>query len=118
MESNFKIVEQDSYIEYKDKSYHLYLLKNKKELKEDDTDKYKIGGYFNKLDSAIKEIIKFRKGKKYPFKQDYKKIKYLFNSYLNEKQKLSNILNITKFFVNKFKLELFKYDEHKLKYWK
>ena len=31
-----KIIEPDCYIEYKDGIYHLYLLKNKKELKETD----------------------------------------------------------------------------------
>ena len=41
-----KIIESDSYIECVNGVFNLYLLKNKKEIKEDSIDQYKIGGYF------------------------------------------------------------------------
>ena len=66
---NMKIIEPDCYIEYKDGVYHLYLLKNKKELKEIDENLYKLGGYFINIDNAFKEIVKFRKHKRFVYQR-------------------------------------------------
>lgn len=87
-----KIIEPDCYIEYKDGVYHLYLLKNKKELKETDENLYKLGGYFINIDNAFKEIVKFRKHKKYSFKEDWKPIKINLSQYLKHKKEFNNLL--------------------------
>jgi len=105
-----KIVESDFYIEYNDGVYQLYLLKNKKELKEDDKNTHKISGYFLNLDSAFKEVIRFRQGKKYIFKQDWKSPKLLLNKYLKHKQSFQkNLTNIYKA-ITKLRRELFIYE--------
>ena len=113
-----KIIEPDCYIEYKDGIYHLYLLKNKKELKEDDSNTHKIGGYFIDIDNAFKEIFRFRQHKKYPFKEDWKQIKLLFNKYVIYKNKFNEYLCQIYNSIKKLKYELFFYEEHKINYWK
>ena len=56
----------DFRIECDDRSYTLFLLKNKKENKEiKDDDKFKVAGYYISFISILKAIIKFRKSKKY-----------------------------------------------------
>ena len=105
-----KIIENDCYIEYKDGIYHLYLLKNKKELKENNEDKYRIGGYFIDIDFALIEIIKFRQNKKYSFKEDWKSLKLLLNKYLKHKQSFQNELKHIYLVISKLKKDLFNYD--------
>ena len=87
-----KIVEPDCYLEHINGVYHLYFLKNKKELKEDSEDKFKIGGYYIEIDSALKAIIKFRQHKKYSFKEDWKPIKINLSQYLKYKKEFNNLL--------------------------
>lgn len=113
-----KIIENDCYIEYKDGVYHLYLLKNKKELKEDDINTHSIGGYFLTIDSAFKEIIKFRQHKKYSFKEDWKAEKLLFNKYKIYKQEFQKYLCQIYSPIEKLKKELFVYEEIKCNFWK
>ena len=48
-----KIIEPDCYLEHINGVYHLYLLKNKKELKENNEDKFKIGGYYGNTERCI-----------------------------------------------------------------
>lgn len=59
------IEEKDFNIKFEHGCYILYLLKNKKELKEDSLDKYKVGGYYIEIVPALKEVIRFRHSKKY-----------------------------------------------------
>lgn len=113
-----KIIESDCYIEYKNGCFYLYLLKNKKELKENDEDTHKIGGYFIELDNAFKEVIRFRQHKKYSFKEDWKPIKLLLNKYIGYKKSFINLLKEIYTPIKRLKNELFVYDEHKINYWK
>ena len=55
------IEEKDFRIVFKSECFNLYLLKSKKELKEDSKDNFRIGGYFIQLRYAIKAIFRFRK---------------------------------------------------------
>ena len=109
-----KIVEPDCYIECVNGIFQLYLLKNKKELKEDSTDQYKVGGYFMELDNAFKEVIRFRKHKKYAFKEDWKHIKLVLNTYLTKKSQFQNqlkqiyLLLFSKLLLSSFIISLFK----------
>lgn len=113
-----KIIEPDCYLEHINGVYHLYLLKNKKELKEDSEDKFKIGGYYIEIDSALKAIIKFRQHKKYSFKEDWKQSKLLLNKYLFYKQEFNKYLCQIYNPIKKLKSELFIYEKNKLNYWK
>ena len=113
-----KIIEPDCYIECINGVFQLYLLKNKKEIKEDSTDKYKIGGYFIELDSAFKEIIRFRQNKKYSFKEDWKQTKLILNKYLFYKQEFNKYLCQIYNPIKKLKSELYIYEKNKLNYWK
>jgi hypothetical protein len=69
------IEEKDLKIVYFKPGYYiLYVLKNKKELKEDSEDLFRVYGYFTNLDSAFNSAIHFRKNKKYPFKETWKDV--------------------------------------------
>lgn len=105
-----KIIEKDSYIECVNGIFQLYLLKNKKEIKEDSESTYKIGGYFNDLDEAFKEIIRFRQHKKYAFKEDWKYIKLTLNIYLDKKNQFQKQLKQIYLPIRTFKRELFNYE--------
>lgn len=63
------IEEKDFKIVFKQECFNLYLLKSKKELKENSEDNFKIGGYFTQLRFAIKAVYRFRKTKGYPGKE-------------------------------------------------
>lgn len=63
------IEEKDFRIVFKPECFNLYLLKSKKELKENSEDNFKIGGYFTQLRYAIKAVFRFRKSKNYPGKE-------------------------------------------------
>lgn len=94
----------DFRIECGDRSYTLFLLKNKKENKDDD--KFKVAGYYISFISILKAIIKFRKSKKYSGNEkpsdmienleEFKTIKNQLNSVLNYSYdpiiKLKNII--------------------------
>ena len=59
------LIEKDCKIQYESPGvFILYLLKNKKELKEDSEDSFKFGGCYVNLDNAFKEVVRFRKDKK------------------------------------------------------
>lgn len=105
-----KIIESDCYIECVNGIFQLYLLKNKKELKENSEDTYKIGGYFTDLDSSFKEVVKFRQHKKYPFKEDWRQVKTLLNNYLNQKKSLKKQLQSIYSPIQILKKELFNYE--------
>lgn len=113
-----KIIEPDCYIDYKNSTYHLYFLKNKKELKEDDKDLYKIGGYYTELDSAFKAVIQFRLNKKYPFKCEYKKLNKNLNLYLKYKKDFIKQLKQIYDPIKQLQKELFVYEDKKCNYWK
>jgi len=61
-DTDFKIVRKSDH-------YVLYFLKSKKELKEDNTDTFKLRGYYIVLDYAFIAIIRFRNSKEYPGKE-------------------------------------------------
>ena len=113
-----KIIEKDCYIEHIHGVYHLYFLKNKKEIKEDDSNTHKIVGYYTEIDSALKAIIIFRQGKKYPFKEDWKSEKLLFNKYKLYKQNFKDYLCQIYNPIKELKSKLFIYGENKINYWK
>lgn len=84
------IVDKDFKIECGE-SYVLLFLKSKKEIKEDSENTFKIGGYFNKLENAIREVIKFRNNKKYPFKEVAEPLKKLVSYQHTSNVKLHNL---------------------------
>lgn len=117
-----KIIERDCYIEYKNSVYTLYLMKNKKEKKEevqeDATDTHKIGGYFIHLDSVFKAIIKFREHKKYSFKEEHVKLKVNIKAYIRYKKQFMKELTAIYKPITEFKNELFIYENKRSNYWK
>lgn len=95
------IIEKDFRIENNGTAFILYLLKSKKELKidkdnlvivkesdEDHIDLYKIGGYFTKLEMAIWNGYKFRRNKKYAFKEPADPLKVYYRKYKNISESL------------------------------
>lgn len=90
-----EIIEKDFKIECDSGVYTLYFLKSKKELKEDSKDQFKISGYYNVLYNAIKAVYKWRRSKKYPFKEDTTKLKLnleLYKQSMDELYKYSHII--------------------------
>lgn len=88
-----KITERDFKIERDGSNYILYLLKTKKELKEDLKenkevgDTYKIKGYYTVLFNAIQDALIWRMSEKYPFKEsvlEFKKDFIRYRNYVNE----------------------------------
>ena len=101
------IVDKDFKIECGE-FYILSFLKSKKELKEDSEDSFKIGGYFNKLENAIKEVIKFRNGKKYPFKEVAEPLKKLVTYQRTSDVKLYNLFLSLDTPINEFSKDIIK----------
>jgi len=86
-----KIVEKDFRIEYDGECFILYLLKTKKELKEDSGDMYKVKGYYSKqIYHALNAAYNWRLSKKYPFKEPTLK----FKQYLLQFKKALNTLEL------------------------
>ena len=61
----FKLINETGY-------YTLYVLKNKKELKEDSSSSFKVIGYYVSLYSALKRVLAYRRDKKYSGKESDK----------------------------------------------
>lgn len=86
------IEEKDFKIVFKDLCYTLYLIKSKKEIKEDVKESLKIGGYFTLIDNVIKEIISFRRSKKYPGKEKPEPLVQQLNEIKQIRNKLDLIM--------------------------
>lgn len=83
-ESDFKIVKED-------KCFVLYILKNKKEIKENEKSLFKIEGYYISLLSAFKSALRFRQDKKYPGKESSADLSILIKIYENSNKDLENL---------------------------
>lgn len=70
-----KIEEKDCKVEHSGECWILYYLKTKTELKEDNSEKYKFGGYFTELHNSFISLILWREHKKYPFKEPTKDLR-------------------------------------------
>lgn len=104
------IEEKDFKIKREHDSFVLYLLKNKKELKEDSVDKYKIGGYFIKIESAMKEVVRFRKDKKYTGGESFKILQRDIHVFLDTKKLLDTLINSVYYPLIELKKKLFIYE--------
>ena len=76
------IVEKDFKIIANDADYTLYVLKSKKELKEDSEDTFKVYGHYQLMESALKAAISFRRDKKYPGKESVSELLRLYKIYI------------------------------------
>ena len=61
------VIEKDFKIEQAKDYFILSFLKTKKELKEDSSESYKLGGYYRHIENAVKAVHTWRLHKKYPF---------------------------------------------------
>ena len=104
------IEEKDFRIVHEHGAFVLQLLKNKKELKEDSVDKYKIGGYYMNIENAFKEVIRFRRDKKYTGKESPIQLSKDVKSYINIKEEFKVLINKIYDPVMDLKKELIKYD--------
>ena len=102
-EKDFKIIHEHG-------CFVLYLLKSKKEIKDDSSDNYKIGGYYTNLESAFKGVVKFRKDKKYPGKESSSDLLKLIKEYYNFKSKLKFVINKIYDPIIELKKSLIKYE--------
>ena len=79
----------DYRIEYNDRSYTIFILKNKKE----EGDQFKVFGYYISFSSVLKAVIKFRKSKKYPGNQKPDDIMLSLEEYKSTERCLNTVLN-------------------------
>lgn len=86
------------------------LLKNKKELKEDATDKYKVGGYFIALESALKAVISYRNNKKYTAGESALLLIKDLKSYIKCNRDFKVLINSIYDPIYELKKELIRYD--------
>lgn len=98
-----KIQENDFVIDHNGSSYVLHLKKTKGELKEDPEANFKVGGYQVAISSSLKSALRFRKGKKYPFKESKEELKkhidkyvYLESQFEKEIKKIYNVISKSK----------------------
>jgi hypothetical protein len=104
------IIEKDFNIIFEHGCFTLNLLKNKKELKEDATDKYKVGGYFNKIENALLAVVKYRKDKNYTGGEPYLPLLKDVKSYIKTKKDFEVLINSIYDPIYQIKKELIKYD--------
>ena len=104
------IIDKDFTITFEHGSFILNLLKNKKELKEDSTDKYKVGGYFLKLENALLAVVKYRKDKKYTGGEPYLPLLKDVRLYIKTKKEFEALINSIYDPIYELKKELIKYD--------
>lgn len=105
------IVEKDFNIVFEYGCFTLNLLKNKKELKKDSADKYKIGGYFINIENALLAVVRYRKDKKYTGGQPYLPLLREIKTYISTKESFNTLINSLYNPIYELKKELFKYGE-------
>lgn len=84
------IKEKDFKIIYEHNQYVLYVIKSKKELKDDDKDAFKLYGYYTFVENALQAVVKFRKDKKYPGKETITQLKLDIIELRNTRESLYN----------------------------
>lgn len=104
------IEEKDFRIVHEHDSFVLYLLKNKKELKEDSVNKYKIGGYYLLIENALKAIIKFRQDKKYTGGESSIQLQKDVKSFINTKDEFNVLINQLYNPILELKKQIIKYE--------
>lgn len=104
------IVEKDFNIVFENNCFVLNLLKNKKELKEDSTDKYKVGGYFILLENALKAAIRYRNNKKYSAGESALLLTKDLKSYMKCNQDFKILINSIYDPIYELKKKLIRYD--------
>jgi hypothetical protein len=98
LEPDFKIVKQSP-------NYVLYVLKNKKEYQEDNSDQFKIIGYYTKILPALKTAYSFRKDKKYKHKESYKDLWILYKKLKDLETNFETQINSLYNFIPNLKLK-------------
>jgi hypothetical protein len=106
-----KIVEKDFKIEIDEEKCVLFTLKSKKEIKEGDTDSYKVAAYSSTVGKLLPRIIEFREGKKYPFKEISKPIKLAAQKHKDTLNNLHSILEVIELPILLLKAKIF--DDHR-----
>ena len=94
-----KIQENDFIVDHNGNSYVLHLKKTKGELKENSESNFKVGGYHTEIKNSLRSALRFRKGKKYPFKESKEELKkhidkyvYLESQFEKEIKKIYNVI--------------------------
>lgn len=103
------IIEKDFNIVFEHGCFTLNILKNKKELKEDSKDKYKVGGYFLKLENALLAVVKYRKDPKYTGGEAYLPLLKDIKSYIKMKKEFEALIVSIYDPIYELKKELIKY---------
>jgi hypothetical protein len=85
-ENDFKIVKDDS-------NYVLYVLKSKKEIKENSESTYKIFGYYYTIIGALKGALSYRKDKKYTGKESVSDLKLLIDKFIDDKEIMDDMVS-------------------------
>lgn len=77
-----KIQENDFIVDHNGNSYVLHLKKTKGELKENSESNFKVGGYHTEIKNSLRSVLRFRRGKKYPFKESKENLKASIDKYI------------------------------------
>ena len=104
------IIEPDFKLIWDQQNYVLYLLKNKKEIKEDSTSDFKVRGYYTSIFSALKAVYQYRKHKKYPGKESYKSLGTLLLKYKRTEESLCKIAEMIYLPILDLKKEIIHYE--------
>lgn len=104
------IIEPDFKLIWDQQNYVLYLLKNKKEIKEDSTSDFKVGGYYTSIFSALKDVYQYRKHKKYPGKESYESLRTLLLKHKRTEESLCKIAEIIYLPILNLKKEIIRYE--------
>lgn len=102
-----KIVEKDFKVELTDNYFTLSFLKTKKELKEDSTDSYKLGGYYNHFRNTLIAVLSWRESKKYPFAETRVDAKEKYMKVLKAENKLKILCKPLRDSIVEFKEQIY-----------
>lgn len=105
-----QIIEKDFTITYNGECWVLNFLKSKKELKENNKDSYKLGGYFTVLFYALIKVYLWRLDKKYPFKESAQDLKKILIQHKNITNRLEQMATLYEVDILKFKEQVFNED--------
>lgn len=115
------IIEKDIKIEHNKNHYTLYHLKTKKELLEKSEEvedfensedpKYKIFGYYRNIKNSFLATYRWRKHKKYPFKESALELRMDLIKYKEINKNLQNFLN--SIYVPIYTLKKIIFEKHK-----
>ena len=104
------IIEKDFKILHESKGFILYFLKSKKETEKKIEDEFKLVGYYDCLESALKDVIKFRLDKKYTGRQSNVDLTKQLKKFISIKKNFELLISQIYSPIFKLKNQVIKYE--------